>query len=242
MLIEFEPEDQQDKDDNNNEDSRYEPDDQTDIVIGPEDDTAGEPEIDNENDSDVESDTETGSILDIEYAPRAEELRAILSVITADANELERLNRFSDPNDFFARGRKTAIRARLSEKLQQLQEYLSFFEKDVLRCKKDLSILQTDSQRLNLDEPKGYYSEAEQQQLKQLHQAISDREAVSWTITKVRSALSSTSIGYFPGRYPFKPDFTSPSSVPESRSPDKVRLPTEIKDMLSSGPLAKDKE
>ena len=240
MLIEFESEDQQNKK-NSNEDTEVDPNDQTDIVIEPEDDTAPEPEIDTENNSDIESDTQIGSILDIKYVPRADELRAILSAITADANELERLNRFSDPNDFFARSRKTELQARLSEKFQQLQEYLSLLEKEVLRCKKNLSILQTDSQRLNLVEPQGYYSEAEQQQLKQLHQAISDRDAVSWTITKVRSALSSTSIGDFPGRYPFKPDSTSPSSVPEYRSPDKVRLPNEIKDMLSSGPLVKDK-
>jgi hypothetical protein len=162
-----------------------------------------------------------GLIPGIEHLPRGSELRAELSPILSLADEFESVSFLSDPNNTYAANRRFDLQARLSTELEKLQRYKSKLDREVLRCKKNSNRIRTDSERLNLDETRQCYLEAEDEQQKQLDEAVRDRDAVSWAMSKVRSALPHLPL---PG-YQNNPG----------------RLGNEVDDLLSFGPLGQKK-
>ena len=98
-----------------------------------------------------EPDSDPGFISDFEYVPRGAELRTELLRILSLASELESLNYLSDPKN----------------ELNKLQRHKVRLDREVLRCDKNLNRIRTDSEKLNLNETRECYSEAESLQLKQ---------------------------------------------------------------------------
>jgi len=223
---------------NNNE--GFEPDDRPGLDPGSEPDV--EPDVETETESDAEPDLERDSEAsfdpDLEYVPRGAELREVLSCILAMANELESLSYLSDPKNDYARYRRIELQSRLSTELDKLKRYRVKLDKEVLRCQRNLDRIRADSARLNLPEPRQCYSEAEYEQQKQLNEAVRDRDAVLWAMTRVQAALSSSRIRAFPVRDPFPPDVPiySPSPRPKNHSGG---LGSEVNGLLSLGPLGK---
>jgi len=189
---------------------------------------------------DMESDPEPGLVPDFERVPRGAQLRAELSRILSVASELESLSHCGqDPKNNYARYRRIQLHSRLSAELEKLQRYKPYLDKEVERCVKNLKLILSDAERLNLTEPMEYYLEAERLQQIQYYEAICDREAVYWTLKRVQAALGSSRIGGFAVRDPLTPDVPiySPSTGPEIHS---GCLGEEVDGLLSSGPLDKD--
>ncbi len=175
---------------------------------------------------------DTGFISDFEYVPRGSELRVELSRILSLVSELESLNYLSDPkNDDYARQRRAELQSKLSSELNKLQRYKVKLDREVVRCEKNLDRIRTDSEKLNLDETREYYYQAESLQLKQYRKAVSDCDAVSWAISRVQAALR-TSRG---GGFGVGPDLPG-SSLPGYQN-GSGRLGNEVDGLLDFGPL-----
>lgn len=228
MIIEMNPEDGDEVLGNSpdiNDD--FDPDVEPNTGSGPESDVEAE----------VERDSEAGFVPDLEYVPRGTELRQELSGILADANDLERLSFLSDPKDTYSRNRRLELQSKLSIAMDKLQRYKVKLDKEVLRCERNLARIRADSEKLNLEETRECYCQAESLQQKQYYEAVSDRDAVGWAITRVRTALSTWQIRSFPVWDPFLPDLPISSSPGYQNNPG--RLGNEVDDLLSFGPLGK---
>lgn len=175
--------------------------------------------------------TDPGFISDFERVPRGSELRAELSRILSLASELESLNYLSDPKNDLARHRRAELQSKLSSELNKLQRYKIKLDREVLRCEGNLNRIRTDSEKLNLDEARECYFEAESLQQKQYREAVSDRDAVSWGISRVQAALRSSRGGGF-GVGPDLPG----SSLPGYQN-GSGRLGNEVDGLLDFGPL-----
>lgn len=186
------------------------------------------------------SDAEPGFMDAFEYLPKGTELREELSRIWATASELEGVSFFCDPKDTYSRNRRLELQSRLSPMLEKLQRYKVKLDKEEIRCKKNLDYIQSDSEKLNLDEARECYSEAECQQQKQYYEAISDRDVVLQTLMKVQSALRSSPINSFPVGDPFPPDLPIPPLSGDQTDP--ARSDKEVDDLTSLGPLGKRQE
>jgi len=232
MIIEMNPEPQDDQvlDENVETGDVFEPDNELDL------EPCNEPDVE----SDIGPGFAGGLIDDFEHLPRGSELRAELSRILSLANELESVSFLSDPNNTYARNRRFELQARLNPELKKLQRYKPKLDKEVSRCEKNLDRINTDSERLNLEETRKCYLEAEDEQQKQLDEAVGDREAVSWAISKVRSALSMSRAGSLPIGNSFG------SALPHLPLPghqnNPGRLGNEVDDLLSFGPSEQKKD
>ena len=182
-----------------------------------------------------EPDSDPGFISDFEYVPRGAELRTELLRILSLASELESLNYLSDPKNDLARQRRAELQSKLSSELNKLQRHKVRLDREVLRCDKNLNRIRTDSEKLNLNETRECYSEAESLQLKQYSEAVSDRDVVSWAISRVQGALRSSRGGGFGVGYPFGPD--SPIWPLPGYQNDSGRLGNEVDGLLDFGPL-----
>ena len=218
MIVEMNPEPQDDKvlDENFENNAGFEPDPSP----------CYEPNI--------ESDFDPGLIPDFEHLPRGSELDAELSRILSLAHQLESESLSSDPNIIHARNRRFDLQARLSTELSKLQRYRSKLYKEVSRTDRNSNRIHTDSEKLNLDETREYYSEAESEQRKQYYEAVRDRDAVDWTITKVQAALTSSRVGGFGVGYPLGPGLSIQPLPGHQNNPG--RLGNEVDDLLSFGP------
>ena len=107
------------------------------------------------------------------------------------------------------------------------------------RCAGNLERIETDSQKLNLSEPREYYQQAEHLQQKQYYDAVRDRDAVYWAIKRIQAALGSSGIWNVPmtGPYSVDPPVYSPSPRPEIHPGG---IGGEAEDLLSMGPLGED--
>lgn len=179
--------------------------------------------------------SDPGLIPDFERVLRGSELRAELSRILSLASELESLNYLSDPKNDLARHRRAELQSKLSSELNKLQRYKVKLDREVLRCEKNLNRIRTDSEKLNLDETRECYCEAESLQQKQYREAVSDRDAVSWAISRVQAALRSSRGGGFGVRDPFGPDLPIRPLPGHQSNPD--RLGNEVDELLEFGPL-----
>jgi len=223
MILEMNPEPEDDKvlDNNFENNDGFEPDPSP----------CHEPNVE----SDIERDFDPGLIPDFEHLPRGSELRAELSQILSLANELESVSFLSEPNNTYARNRRFDLQARLSTELEKLQRYKVKLDREVLRCKKNLDRINTDSEKLSLDETRECYSEAESLQLEQYREAVSDCDAVSWAISRIQAALRSSRGGGFGVGYPFGPDLPIQPLPGHQSNPD--RLGNEADELLGFGPL-----
>ena len=176
-----------------------------------------------------------GFTSDSEHVPRGDELKAELSRILSLASELESLNHLSYPKDDLARQRRAELQSKLSSELNKLQRYKVKLDREVLRCKKNLDRIRTDSEKLNLDETRKCYSEAESLQMKQYREAVSDRKAVLLAITKVQAVLSSSEGVGLPVADPFGSGLPT-QPLPEHQN-DPERLENELDDLFDFGPL-----
>ncbi len=228
MIVEMNPEPQDDKvlDENFENNAGFEPDPSP----------CYEPNVE----SDIECDFDPDLISDFEHFPRGSELRSELSRILSLANELESVSFLSDPNNTYANNRRFDLQAKLSTELEKLQRYKPKLDREVSRCKKNLDRINTDSERLNLNETRECYLEAEDEQQKQLDEAVRDRDTVFWAISKVRSALSMSRAGSLPTGN------SSPSALPHLPLPgyqnNPGRLGNEVDDLLSFGPSGQKKD
>ena len=218
------------------------------VEMNPQDEEGFGPNNDDDFVSDVEPDTglngepdsESGFVPDAEYVPRGSELREELSGILSLASELESVNYLSDPKNNYASHRRAELQSRLSSELNKLQGYKAKLSREVLRCEKNLDRIRTDSEKLNLAETRECYSDAEDQQQKQLDEVVCDREAVSWAISKVQAALRSSRGGGFGVGGQFGPASPNGSSPWCRNGP--VRLGNEVDGLLSFGPLGQKKD
>jgi len=113
------------------------------------------------------------------HVPRGNELKAELSRILADTNELESIGYLSDPQNTYARNRRLHLQGEISRAIAKLQRYKRMLDKEVLRCQRNQDRIQADSEKLNLEETQGCYFEAESEQQRQHHEAVSDCDASS---------------------------------------------------------------
>lgn len=180
-------------------------------------------------------DSDPGLIPDFERVPRGSELRVELSRILSLASELESLNYLSDPKNDLARQRRAELQSKLSSELNKLQRYKVKLDREVVRCEKNLDRIRTDSEKLNLDETREYYYQAESLQLKQYREAVSDCDAVSWAISRVQAALISSRGGGFGVRAPFGPGLPIWPLPGHQSNPG--RLGNEVDELLDFGPL-----
>ena len=228
MIIETNPESQDDQvlDENVETGDIFEPDKEIDL------EPCHEP--------DVDPGFAGGLIDDFEHLPRGSELMSELSRILSLAHQLESVSFLSDPNDTYARNRKFGLQTRLNPELKKLHRYKPKLDKETSRCEKNLDRINTDSERLNLEETRNCYLEAEDEQQKQLDEAVRDRDAVSWAISKVRSALSMSRAGSFPTGNSFG------SALPHLPLPgyqnNPGQLGNEVDDLLSFGPSGQKKD
>jgi hypothetical protein len=215
------------------------------VEMNPQDENGLDNSPDNGRDIDINSDFcpepgighgfDTGLISDFEYVPRGAELRAELSRISSKASELESLNYLSDPKDSYARYRRARLQTTLSSELNKLQRYKAYFDKEVARCDRNRVRIHADSEKIHLDETREYYHQAESLQQKQYREAVSDRDAVSWAISRVQAALrSSRGVGFGVGE-PFGPDL--PIWPLSGYQNDSGRLGNEVDGLLEFGPL-----
>jgi len=86
--------------------------------------------------------------------------------------------------------RKEKLQQQVSSCLPRLSELLMALEKEVARCQSNLDRIRTDSGRLNLDETRNKYSEAEQAQELQLRRAKDNRDAIYVVLKKAEIVLS----------------------------------------------------
>ena len=188
---------------------------------------------------DSERDDDDGLSPGIEYVPRGAELRAALSQILSKASELQSLSyHSSEARDEQVRRRRTQLQWELSAELDKLRRDKAYLDKEVARCERNLDCIRADLERLNLPEPMEYYADAEHLQHKQYYEAVWDRDALQWAITRVQSALGSSPITSFPERDPFPPDIPI---CPTSAGPTTHTggLGNEVEGLLSLGRLAK---
>jgi hypothetical protein len=129
------------------------------------------------------------------------------------------------------------LRSRLSSELNKLQRYKVELDREVLRCERNLDRIHIDSQRIHLGQTREYYDQAESLQYKQYREAVSDRDVVSWAITKVQGALRSSQFGRFGVRDPFLPDM--PISPLPGYQNNPGGLSNEVDGLLSFGPLGR---
>ena len=228
MIIDMNPESQDDQvlDENVETDCGFEPDHELDPC------SCHEPH--------VEPDIAPGLMDDFEHLPRGSELTSALLRILSLVHQLESESFLSYPNDTYARSRQFEMQARLNHELEKLQRYKPKLDKEVLRCEKNRDRINTDSERLNLDETRECYLEAEDEQQKQLDEAVGDREAVSWAISKVRSALSMSRAGSFPIGNSFG-SALPPLPLPGYQN-NPGQLGNEVDDLLSFGPSGQKKD
>jgi hypothetical protein len=232
MIVEMnpEPEDNEVLDENFDNHNGLEPGNELDQGSCP------EPDVE----SDIGPDFAGGLIDDFEHLPRGSELRAELSRILSLANELENVSFLSDPNNTYTRNRRFELQARLNPELSKLQRYKLKLDREVLRCEKNLDRINTDSEKLNLDETRKCYLEAEDEQQKQLDEAVFDRDAVSWAISKVRSALSMSRASSLPTGNSFGPVLPHLPLLGYQNNPG--RLGNEVDDLISFGPSGHKKD
>lgn len=196
MMVEMNPEDDEVLDNNPGNHDGFEPDNEPSLEPCPEPNV--EPHI--------ERDSEPGLVPDLQYVPRGAELGEELKRILAMASELESISYSSTPRDDYLRHRRIQLRTELSTELSKLQRYEAYLDKEAARCQRNRDRIRSDSQKLNLSEPREHYFEAERLQQKQYYEAILDRDAVYWAITRVQAALNTRVTGSFPVKDPFPPD------------------------------------
>lgn len=207
-------------------------------------------DVNNEScpESDLESDTEDqpgeclepDSISEVGYVPRGGELKAELSRIWTAASELEGMGFFFDPKDLYSNNRKQQLQAMLSADLDKLQRYKVKLDSESVRCKKNLDRIQSDAEKLNLDQVRECYLEAGGQQQKQYNEAISDRHIVLQTLMKVQTAVGSAQISGFPAGETFSP--LIPNQPLPGYQSDPGCLDNGVDDLTSLGPLGKNQE
>ncbi len=73
--------------------------------------------------------------------------------------------------------------------LQELDRYLSYLSKEILRSKRNLERIRADVRKINLKETQECYFRAEQKQEKQYRSLIRDRKAVCEVIEKANATL-----------------------------------------------------
>ena len=229
MIIEMNPHD---------EDLGNDPDNNPNIDVNNE--SCPEPGAEPDRGDGPEASCEPGFISEFEYVPRGTELREELSRIWTTAGELESIGFFFDAKDTYNRNRRIELQTRLSPELEKLQRYKTKLDREENRCKKNLDRIQSDAEKLNLDEVRECYFEAECQQQKQYNEVVSDRDIVLQTLMKVQSALGSSHIRSFPVGDQFPPALPI-QPLPGYQS-DPSRLDNEVDDLTSLGPLGKSQE
>ena len=200
---------------------------------------------DNDSDTDINydpcldpgigPDSDPGFMSDFEHVPRSAELREDLSGILSLASELESVIYLSGPRDNYASHRRAQLRSRLSSELDKLQRYRLKLDREVLRCESNLDRIHADSERIHLEQTREHYDQAETLQQEQYREAVSDRDAVSWAITKVQAALRSAQFGGFGGGGPLAP--SPPISPLPGYQNNPGGLGNEVDELLSLGPL-----
>jgi len=73
--------------------------------------------------------------------------------------------------------------------LQELDRYLIYLSKEILRCKSNLERIRADVKKINLKETQECYFRAEQKQEKQYRRRIRDRKAVCDVTEKANATL-----------------------------------------------------
>jgi hypothetical protein len=229
MIIEMNPQD---------ENLGNDPDNNPDVDVNNE--SCPEPGAKSDMEDGLEANCEPGFISEFEYVPRGTELREELSRIWATASELESIGFFFDAKDTYNRNRRIELQARLAPEPEKLQRYKVKLDSEEIRCKKNLDRIRLDAEKLNLEETRECYFEAEHQQQKQYREAVSDRDIILQTLMKVQSALGSSQIRSFPVGDLLPPD--SPIQPLPGYQSDPSRSDNEVDDLTSLGPLGKSQE
>ena len=136
---------------------------------------------------------------------------------------------------------KGEIEKELASGIEKLKGYIPLLETEVQRCLENLRRIEGDSAKLNRQEPRESYSEAQEAAKKQCFSAVGHRDATAAVLAQAQTVLDVSRKKKFPGDPPQRqsplpeknPDF-SQSSVPRSR-PEK--LDDETTDLISLGPL-----
>jgi len=131
--------------------------------------------------------------------PRGAELRDLLERVVQLIDELEkamtRLPNVSEDGDsdcHFARelyAKKQRLEQAVMLWVQELHRFLGYLRKEAARCLKNLEIIRADAKRLNLDETRRCYSEAESEQEREYRLAAEDRDAVYVVLKRAVAVL-----------------------------------------------------
>ena len=195
-----------------------------------------------------ENPDERSNIIDV---PRGRQLRDELKNISSRTKELESALALPEVNedgssecpfaeDLFAK--KEAIEGQVANDLKKLNRYAKVLDYEIKRCQRNLTKIQADGSKLNLQEASGHYSQAADAQQQQLQSAIEDKDAVSVVLSKAQAVLNVSRTRKYPGKKPQErpfpmPTFGAPGSTCIQSSTGKPG--GELGGLISLGPLGK---
>ncbi len=145
---------------------------------------------------------------------------------------------------------KEEVEVELAAGIERLERDIPFLEKEVQRSKKNLQQIKTDSEKLNHQEPRESYSQAEEAAKKEYFAAVGNRNATTAVLTKAQMVLDTSRRKKFPAsqprrQFPFpgaKPgDKPKPSQSTDSQS-HAGKLDDETAGLISLGPLMQEQE
>ena len=142
-----------------------------------------------------------------------------------------------------------AIKEELEEELisevQKLADYMPVLEKRIKQYNQNLGHIQDDSKKLNNQEPREYYSQAQEAQKKKCTEAVYDKDAISIILTEAKAVLEISRKKKFPGRKPVRqfpfpgaksgdPPHSGQSCGPQAQS---EKPHDHVAGLISMGPL-----
>ena len=130
--------------------------------------------------------------------------------------------------------------AELLSEVETLRGYMPLLERDVRHNGEALQRIQDDSGKLNLQEPRECYSQAEEAARRQYLGAVHDRDTVAVVLVEAQAVLDVSREKKFPGKDPVR-QFPFPGAKP-GEMPDSDERSDEMDGLISLGPLGQVRE
>ena len=99
---------------------------------------------------------------------------------------------------------KEELEEELISEIQKLVDYMPVLEKRIKQFNQNLRHIQNDSKKLNNQEPREYYSQAQEVQKKKCTEAVYDKDAISIILDEAQAVLNVSRKKKYPGRKPVR--------------------------------------
>ena len=109
--------------------------------------------------------------------------------------------------------RKEDLEKEVRGKINQLANYLMWFDAEMLRCRERLKKIQADYAKLNHQEPQDCYARAVRDEQDRSRRIQDDRDSVSVVLTKVKAVVAMSRKRKFPGKEP-QQQYSIPIGMP----------------------------